>query len=45
MAMDFRVADAALLDGLKVVMFELGKGARKGQWQIIRITTQGAKPR
>lgn len=41
MTMDFKVANAALLDNLKAgdaVTFELGKGDKKGQWQITRIT-------
>lgn len=46
MTMDFKVADAALLDGFKAgdaISFELGKNA-KGKWQIIRISPQNAKP-
>jgi len=46
MTMDFKVADGALLNGLKAgdaVMFELGKAA-DGVWQITRITRQEAKP-
>lgn len=46
MTMDFKVADAALLDGLKAddaVTFELGKDANTGKWQVTRITSQGAK--
>jgi len=46
MTMDFKVADAALLDDLKTgdaVKFELGKDAKTGKWQITRITPR-AKP-
>ena len=46
MTMDFTVADAALLDGIKggdTVTFELGKDAKTGKWLITRITPQGAK--
>lgn len=46
MTMDFKVADAALLDGIKAgdaVTFELGKDAKTGQWQVIHITQQRTK--
>lgn len=48
MTMDFSVSKAALLDGLKAgdaVMFELGKDARSGKWQINRIAPQGTHSR
>ncbi len=43
MTMNFSVVKASLLEGLKAgaaVAFELSKGDKKGQWQIIRITPQ-----
>ena len=46
MTMDFNVANAALLDGIRAgdaVTFELGKDAKTGKWLITRITPQGAK--
>ena len=46
MMMDFKVVNAALLEGIKAgdaVMFELGNDANTGTWQITRITLQGAK--
>ena len=46
MAMDFSVANAAFLEGIKAgdaVTFELGKDARTGKWLVTRITPQGAK--
>lgn len=46
MTMDFNVANAGLLKGLKAgdeVTFQLGKDASSDKWQIIRITQQGAK--
>ena len=46
MTMDFKVAKVALLDGLKAgdaVAFDLGKGDKLGQWQIIHIALQGKK--
>ena len=47
MTMDFKVANAALLEGLKAgdaVTFDLGQGGKPGEWLITRITPQGAKP-
>lgn len=47
MMMDFKVADAALLDGIKAgdaVTFELGEDVKTGYWQIIRIMPQETKP-
>ena len=46
MTMDFSVANAALLEGIKAgdaVTFELGQGSKPGNWLITRITPQGAK--
>ena len=46
MTMDFKVANAAILEGLKsgdAVTFDLGKNDKTGKWQITRITQQGAK--
>ena len=46
MTMDFSVANAALLGGIKAgdaVTFELGKDARTGKWLVTRITPQGVK--
>jgi Cu/Ag efflux protein CusF len=45
MTMDFRVANSALLDGIKAgdaVTFELDQGDKPGEWQIIRILPHGA---
>jgi len=47
MMMDFKVADAALLEGVKAgdaVTFELGEDAKTGYWQITRIMPHGTKP-
>ena len=47
MTMDFNVANAALLEGLKAgdaVTFELGQAGKPGQWLIIRIMPHGSKP-
>ena len=44
MTMDFKVAKATILDGLKVgdaVTFDLGKNDKTGKWQITRIAPQG----
>lgn len=46
MTMDFSVANAKLLGGLKAgndITFELGQGSTPGTWLITRITPQGAK--
>ncbi len=46
MTMDFNVANAALLEGLKAgdaVTFELGQGSKPGKWLITRVTLQGAR--
>ena len=43
MTMDFTVANAALLKGLKAgdaVTFDLGQGSKPGEWPITRITPQ-----
>lgn len=43
MTMNFGVAEASLLDGTKAgdaVAFELGKNAKTGKWQVIRISQQ-----
>lgn len=47
MTMDFKMANAALLDGLKAgdaVTFEIGKDAKTGKWQITRIAPHETKP-
>ena len=47
MTMDFKVAKAALLDGIKAgdaVTFDLGKDAGTGKWVITRIVPKGIKP-
>ena len=46
MTMDFSVANAKLLEGLKAgdaVAFELGQSSKPGRWLITRITSQGAR--
>jgi len=44
MTMQFKVASAALLDGLKAgdaVKFELGKDMQTGKWMVTGIAPQG----
>ncbi len=47
MTMDFRVASASVLRGIKAgdtVVFELGQGGEPGEWLVTRITPQSTKP-